>query len=97
MCFFFSLLLLGPRFVLVIWWLADQVRWAATFDTIVLPILGFLFLPWTTLMYVLVFPFGLDTADWIWLIFALVVDLVSLGGGGLQGRDRYMGQPAPPP
>jgi hypothetical protein len=52
------LFLLGPRAVVLVWWLADQVRWALTFPNPILPVLGFLFLPWTTIIYVLVFPLG---------------------------------------
>ena len=49
-CLAASLLLLGPRFGILIWWLFDPARWSLAFDTFILPFLGFLFLPWTTLM-----------------------------------------------
>jgi hypothetical protein len=88
-CLFASLLLLGPRAVIFLWWLFQPVRWSATFDSFILPFLGFLFLPWTTLMYVLVFPGGLDTFDWIWLALAFAVDISSWMSGGVTGRRRY--------
>ena len=53
-CFFTTLLLLGPRAGILIWWLVNPVRWQATFPSFIWPLLGFIFVPWTTLMYVLV-------------------------------------------
>ena len=85
------LFIFGPRLVIIAWWLADQVRWALTFDNAIVPILGFLFLPWTTVMYVLVFPQGLDGFDWLWLGLAVLADIGSLFGGGWKGRARYAG------
>jgi len=88
-CLFATLLLLGPRAVIFLWWLFDPNTWSRAFDSFLLPFLGFLFFPWTTLMYVAVFPGGLDTFDWIGLIFAFAVDLASWGSGGFSGRRRY--------
>lgn len=96
MCLILSAALLGPRIILVFWWLVDSVRWNATFDTILLPILGFLFLPWTTMMYVLVFPEGIVGLDWLGLGLALIADLGSLTGGALRGRGQIQGYQSPP-
>jgi len=90
-CLAAALLLLGPRFGIVLWWILDPVRWNATFDTFVLPFLGFFFLPWTVLMYVVVFPGGVDGFDWVWLGFGLLADIFSYAGGGYTNRDRFMG------
>ena len=60
MCLFLSLLLFGPRVVIIFWWLIEPARWSLAYDSFILPFLGFLFLPWTTLMYVLVSPGGVD-------------------------------------
>ena len=51
-CVIAALFALGPRAAILIWWLVDQVRWNPAFDTFLLPLLGFLILPWTTLMWV---------------------------------------------
>jgi hypothetical protein len=88
MCLFLGLLLLGPRVVIVFWWLLEPVRWAAAFDTFLLPLFGFLFLPWTTLMYVLVSPAGLTGADFLWLGLALLGDIATIAGGAVGGRGR---------
>src|ERR1044072_4694422 len=91
MCLFLSLLLFGPRIVIIFWWTAEPLRWSAAFDTSILPFLGFLFLPWTTLMYVLVSPGGLDGLDLLWIGLAVAADLASYAGGGLGGRGRVRG------
>ena len=88
MCLVIFALIFSPRLVMVIWWLLDMARWSATFDNVLVPILGFILLPWTTLMYVLVAPAGLNGIDWLWLGIAVVVDLGSLGGGAARGRAR---------
>jgi hypothetical protein len=90
------LFLFGPRAAVIIWWLADQLRWALTFDSPIVPILGFLFLPWTTLMYVLVFPEGLAAIDYFGLVLAVLADIGSLFGGGWRQRNQLPGYGSPP-
>lgn len=91
-CFFTTLVLFGPRLAILIWWLIQPARWYGTpvsaFQSWIWPILGLIFLPWTTLMYVLVFPGGLVLFDWILLALALVVDIGSYVGGGYGNKDR---------
>ena len=66
MCLLFAILaVLGPRALVFFWWLLEPARWAATFESAVVPLIGFLFLPWTTIMYVLVFPGGIEGFDWV--------------------------------
>ena len=91
-------LVLGSRIALLLWWLADPQRFNLAFKNLVLPgdyaipvwvwtLLGGIFLPWTTLAYLLVFPGGIVGYDWIWLGVALLVDLAG-HGGGYRHRDR---------
>ncbi len=80
-CLAAVVLFLGPRAGVLLWWLFARARWDSAFDSIVIPILGLIFLPWTTLAYVLVFPGGLSALDWILVIVAILVDLGSYGGG----------------
>jgi hypothetical protein len=82
--------------VVIIWWLADQLRWSATFDNVIVPILGFVFLPWTTVMYVLVAPQGLTGLDVFGLVLAVVADVGSLFGGGWRNRNQIPGYGTPP-
>ena len=60
---------LDPAWAFLIYWLIAPVRVNAAFAAFNLPwlvgILGLVFIPWTTLMYVLIFP--LNGYDWIWL------------------------------
>ena len=52
-CLFTTLLLLGPRVAGAIWWLVQPIRWQAAFNNSWLwPVLGLIFVPWLTLMYV---------------------------------------------
>jgi len=87
-CLFILLLVLGPRAVIVLWWIVDPGQWSATFGTFLVPFLGFLLLPWTTLIYVLVAPGGVDGLDYLWLALALVADLSSHAGSTAVGRRR---------
>jgi hypothetical protein len=88
MCLFIILLLFGPRTVIVFWWLFQPLRWDATFHAFLLPFLGFLFLPWSTLMYVLVAPGGVVGLDFLWMGLAVLADIASYAGSGVYGRRR---------
>jgi hypothetical protein len=90
-CLATLLVVLGPRVGIVFWWLVEPARWNLAFDTFIWPFLGFIFLPWTTLMYVLVFPGGVDGFDWIWLGMGFLLDIFSTAGGGYTNRDRMAG------
>jgi hypothetical protein len=89
MCLLFAIfVLLGPRALIFFWWLLEPARWAATFETAIIPMMGFLFLPWTTIMWVLVFPGGVDGLDWLWLGIGLAVDIASYTGSTWSNRDK---------
>jgi hypothetical protein len=89
-CVISSIFFLGPRAGLLIWWLVNPVRFTTVYSNLILPILGTIFLPLTTLTYTFIYkpslggPAGLD---WLWLAIALIVDL-SLYGGGAYSRRR---------
>lgn len=91
-CIFMTLLLLGPRLSGVIWWIAEPARWDDAFSTFIWPLLGLLILPWTTLMYVVVYSHGVDGIDWFWLALAALADIASYGGG-YQNRQQAPGYP----
>ncbi len=78
--------LVGPRLAIVLWWAFDTGRWSAAFDSFWWPLVGILFLPWTTLAYALVAPYGgVAGADWVWLVLAVLIDLASHAGSGRYG------------
>ena len=62
-CFFTALVLFGPRLAILVWWLLQPLRWQAAFETWFWPFLGFIFVPWTTLMYVMVASGGIVGFD----------------------------------
>lgn len=89
-CLLTVLFFLGPRVADIIWWIAQPVRWSTAFGGSWLwPILGIIFLPFTTLMFVLIAPLGMQTVsgfDWVWLGLAVILDIASYGGGGYGNR-----------
>lgn len=88
-CLFAALMVIGARGAAVLWWLLEPARWRLTFDTsFVIPLLGILFLPWTTLSYVVVFPGGVTGLDFLVLGLAFVLDLASYGGGYFSNSRR---------
>jgi hypothetical protein len=78
---------IAPRLALILMWLFTP--WIGrAFDNFVLPLLGFIFLPLTTVIYVFVSPGGLGTFDWILLIVGILIDLGSYGSGAYGRRGR---------
>ena len=89
MCLFFITLFAGPRVGILFWWLVNPTRWSSAFDIFIWPALGFVFLPWTTLMFVAVAPLGSVVGwDWAWLALAFMGDVASLTTGGWSNRGR---------
>jgi hypothetical protein len=85
----FGLLSAGlPRLALLfVWVFTDLVHDA--FDEWIWPLLGLIFLPFTTLIYVLVWgPGGLEGWDWLWVGLAFLLDLATYTSGGVGGRNR---------
>lgn len=89
-CFITTLFLLGPRAAILVWWFIQPLRFSAAFSNFIWPLLGFIFLPWTTLMYLLVWSpgVGIYGFDWVWLAFALLADIAMHGGGAYGNRQR---------
>jgi hypothetical protein len=71
-------------------WIARPAMMNAAFGSFIIPCLGFLFLPFTTLMYVLLWSpgVGIQGLDWLWLIIAVVLDIASIGAAGAANRNR---------
>ena len=94
-CLFTVLVFLGPRAGILVWWLLDQARWQLAFAkfSFIVPLLGFIFIPWTTIMYVLVFPGGVTGFDWVWLGLGLLADISWWSGAAARRRvPGYTGQ-----
>jgi len=67
----------APRLVFLIIWIARPAYIDAVFDTFILPLLGLIFLPFATLMWVLLDapPVGVQGFDWLWIGLAVLLDL----------------------
>jgi hypothetical protein len=70
----------APRLVLVFMWIFGP-RVNAAFNSFVVPLLGLIFLPYTTIMYVLVWSPGIGLAgwDWIWVLMGVALDIMKWG------------------
>jgi hypothetical protein len=80
-CFFTALLLVGPRLAIIVWWIYTPALIDSLFQTWIWPILGWLFLPWSTLMYMVVAPNGIIGFDWILLGLGVFADIATYFGG----------------
>ena len=88
-CVFTALVFLVPRLLILRWWLIRPVYVnAGVDDKWLLAILAFIFLPWTGLMYLIVYPGGLLGFDWVWLGLGLLFDILSYSGGAYGNKDR---------
>jgi hypothetical protein len=90
----------APRFVFLVIWLARPSYVDAVFDTFIFPLLGLIFLPVTTLLYVFLAapPFGVSGWDWLWIGIAVLLDLSHYGGvwASRPGTASYRASPPPP-
>jgi hypothetical protein len=94
-CLFTVLVFLGPRAGILVWWLLQPARWQLAFAnfSFLIPLLGFIFVPWTTIMYVLVFAGGVTGFDWVWLGLGLFADIAWWSGAAARRRvPGYTGQ-----
>jgi hypothetical protein len=96
-CIFTFFMFMFPRFAFFLVWVARPERVDAAFDTFIVPLFGIFLLPFTTLLYVVLYrPGGVSGADWLWLGLAVVLDVINLGGGVVQ-RDQFTTSRYPAP
>ena len=75
-CLFVMFAGLFPRLGLFMLWIARPNMVDAAFDTFIWPLLGIIFLPFTTLMYVILYQGGgLSGFDWFWIGLAVLFDV----------------------
>jgi hypothetical protein len=89
-CFALLLAGFGPRIALLFIWIFGS-RVDHAFGSWIWPLLGLLFLPWTTLMYVLVWdPVGdLSGGEWLLVAFGVALDVATYSLRAAKGRTRY--------
>ena len=88
-CLLLTAGLIGPRLALLVWWIfGDKVDLA--FDTWVWPLLGLLFLPWTTLAYLIVWSpiVGVDGGEWVIVALGFLADVLTYSGRAAEARYR---------
>lgn len=93
-CLFAILAGLFPRIADLLIWLARPTQFMAPFNGMYLwPILGIIFLPFTTLMYVFMWTpgVGLNGWDWLWLGLAVVLDISHFGTTAWSNRNQVPG------
>ncbi len=77
---------IAPRFALLVGWYNDPDTWNALLGSQLLLGLGFLFLPWTTLIYGFSAANGMSLINWIFVGLAVLLDIGTWGGGFFGGR-----------
>ena len=77
----------APRLVLILMWIFGW-RVNAAFDSWIWPLLGIIFLPYTTIMWVLVWTPGIGVSGWDWLWIALGVMLDVMKWAQIQQNRR---------
>lgn len=89
-CFLLFIVLLFPRVALVLMWFFTNYLQRAFLASLVLPLLGFIFLPLTTIVYAWELNSGMPTAgvNLVWLLIAVLFDLGGLGGGAHRQSQR---------
>jgi hypothetical protein len=82
-----------PRLALFIIWIDRPNLVDAAFSTWIFPLLGIIFLPFATLMYVLLYTpgFGLTGWEWFWVIIAGLLDVGHWGTSAARRRDLIGG------
>jgi len=75
-CLFAMIGGIAPRFALFIFWLLRPNAVDAAFSTFILPLIGILFFPLATLLYVVLYTpgVGLRGWEWFWVILAGCLD-----------------------
>jgi len=80
---------IGPRVALFVWWaFGDKVD--AAFDTWIWPLLGLIFLPWTTLAYVVAWgPVdAVSGAGWLLVALGFAADVATYSARSAKNRYR---------
>ena len=67
----------APRIILILAWIFGR-RWDLVWDgNVILPLLGIVLAPYTTIMYLLSWsPGGLNGFDWVWIAMGVLLDIM---------------------
>jgi|SRR5579875_1067429 hypothetical protein len=88
-CLFALVATFAPRLALFFVWLFTPLVHRA-FGTFLVPLLGFIFLPFTTLLYALIYVPGIGLTGWglALVILGVFLDMGAYGGSVASNRDR---------
>ena len=80
-----------PRLALLFVWIFTNLVNRAFHNTFIWPLLGIIFLPFTTLFYVFAYNPALGLTGWGWLfvIIGFVIDISSYGSSAYTNRSRF--------
>jgi hypothetical protein len=69
-------LAVAPRAILALAWLFSE-RWPIVWGgDVLMPLLGIIFVPYTTVMYMLTWSLGgIQGWDWMWIVLGLILDV----------------------
>ena len=92
-CLFAVVAAAFPRIGSILLWLARPQLFSNAFNgSWLLPVLGIIFLPFTTLMYVILWgPAGINGWDWLWLILAVFIDISHYASTAYNNRSQIPG------
>ena len=96
-CLFVLMAAFAPRLIVIFTWIARPTYVDAVFDTFIFPLLGLIFLPFTTMIYLFLGapPLGVHGIDWLWIALAVLLDLSHYANTYNQ-RDSIRMGPNPP-
>jgi hypothetical protein len=82
-CLLLVAVLFFPRIALLLMWFFSTYLQHAFHGNLLVPLLGFIFLPLTTIVYAWELNSGMPMSgiNLLWLLIAVIVDLGGLGGG----------------
>jgi len=82
-CLLLVVILFFPRIMLALMFFFTNYLQRAFHGGLLLPLLGFIFLPLTTIVYAWELNNGMPTdgINLLWLLLAVIIDLGGLGGG----------------
>jgi hypothetical protein len=97
-CITTLVLVFASRIAIFLWWLSDRPLFTLAFGNWALPgniaipvwvwpVIGGIFVPWTTLAYLFLFQGGIIGYEWIVLGVAFLIDVAG-HGGSYRHRDR---------
>ncbi len=92
-CLLAMALWISPRLAMLFMWLFTD-RLTLAFDSFLAGAVGFVLLPWTSVLYTLVYSPATKVSwlGWAFVAFGLFLDLSSWFGGGNKGREYYVAE-----